>query len=107
MARTNEYMEEAYSTLLELSADEKKRMEYEAREKALRDYNSQMKSAFERGMEQGVCRGIKEGEQRGRKEGIERTRKIFRMYAQGKQPEEIADICGMEEGEINDILFGE
>lgn len=87
MARTNEYMEEAYSTLLELSADEKKRMEYEAREKALRDYNSQMKSAFQR--------------------GVEKTRKIFQLHAQGKQPEEIADICGMEVGEINDILFGE
>lgn len=98
MAKTNEYMKEAYSTLLELSADEEKRLEYEAREKALKDYNSQMRSAFKQ--------GIKEGEQRGRKEGIEKSRKVFRLHAQGKQPEEIADICDMEVEEINDILFG-
>lgn len=61
MAKKDEYMEEAYSTLLELSADDIKRLEYEAREKALRDYNSQMSSSF----------------QMGEKQGIEISRKVF------------------------------
>ena len=40
MAKTDEYIEEAYDELKKLSMDEQKRMEYEARQKAIRDYNS-------------------------------------------------------------------
>lgn len=57
MAKGNRYLDEAYQTLLELSADEKKRLEYEAREKALRDYNSQMQSARKQGWKQGQEQG--------------------------------------------------
>ena len=39
------YMQEAYDMLEQMSADERKRLEYEAREKAIRDYNTQMYSA--------------------------------------------------------------
>ena len=53
MAKTNEYLDEAYVKLVELSADEKTRLQYELREKALRDYNSQMNSAETRGQRQG------------------------------------------------------
>ncbi len=99
MAKTNEYIGEAYNTLIELSADEKRRMEYEAREKALRDYNSQMGSAFKRGEER--------GEKRGELRGIEKTRRIFQLHGQGKEPGEIAGICGMTEKEVEWVLFGE
>ena len=34
------YMQEAYDMLEQMSADERKRLEYEAREKAIRDYNT-------------------------------------------------------------------
>ncbi|MBS6397850.1 MAG: hypothetical protein KH452_11995, partial [Clostridiales bacterium] len=54
MAKTNEYFEEAYDTLVKLSADEQKKLEYFLREKALKDYNSQM--SYERN--QGIQRGI-------------------------------------------------
>ena len=47
------------NTLFELSADEKKRLEYEAREKAIRDYNTQMKSAEQRGVEHGMDIAVK------------------------------------------------
>lgn len=40
MANKNEYIGEAWETLMELSADERKRLEYEAREKAIRDYKA-------------------------------------------------------------------
>lgn len=53
MAKMNEYLGEAYHTLEEISADEQKRLEYEAREKALKDYNTQMLSAKNRGIKQG------------------------------------------------------
>lgn len=103
MAKTNEYIGEAYHTLQKLSADEKKRLEYEAREKALRDYNSQMESAFKKGEEQGEERGEKRGEMR----GIEKARKVFSLHGQGKQPGEIASLCDMTENEVELVLFGE
>lgn len=49
MAKANEYIGIAYEELQKLSADELKRLDYEAREKAVRDYNSQMRSALRRG----------------------------------------------------------
>ena len=111
MAKTNEYIGEAYNALLELSADEKRRLEYEAREKALKDYNSQMESAFKRGEEQVERRGERRGEERGEKRGeirgIEKTREVFRLHGQGKQPEEIAGLCGMSENEVEWVLFGD
>ena len=42
MAKEDTYIDEAYEMLKHMSADEKKRLEYEAKEKAIRDYNSQM-----------------------------------------------------------------
>ena len=57
MAKTNEYLKEACDTLIKLSADDEKRLEYEARERALRDYNTQIQSA----MELGEARGLKKG----------------------------------------------
>lgn len=57
MAKMNEYLGEAYHTLEEISADEQKRLEYEAREKALKDYNTQMQSAENRGLERGTAIG--------------------------------------------------
>lgn len=50
MAKTNGYIGIAYEELQKLSADELKRLHYEAREKAVRDYNSQMRSALRRGV---------------------------------------------------------
>lgn len=57
MAKKDEYIEEAYDELKKLSMDEQKRLEYEWREKAIRDYNSQMKSAERRGEKRGEKRG--------------------------------------------------
>lgn len=61
MAEKNEDIKEAYEILMHLSEDDKKRMEYEAREKALRDYNHQMYWAERRGLEQGIQRGVNKG----------------------------------------------
>ena len=49
MAEKDEYIREAYEDLKKLSLDDQKRLEYELRQKAIRDYNSQMKSAREDG----------------------------------------------------------
>lgn len=52
---------------MELSADEEKRMEYEARQKALRDYQHMMNS----GWRQGYGKGKEAGREEGWKEGVE------------------------------------
>ena len=49
MAGEDTYINEAYEVLQKLSADERKKLEYEARQKAIRDYNSQMSSSFKNG----------------------------------------------------------
>ena len=54
MAGTSEYIEEAYRELERMSADERARLEYEARQKAIRDHDAIMSSAWETGMEKGM-----------------------------------------------------
>lgn len=76
LATKNTYIQSAYKTLQVISQDDQKRMEYEAREKAIRDYNQGMLEAEERGREE----GIKEGEQRGREEGILGMISAFRDF---------------------------
>ena len=56
-AEQNEYIDEAYRALMKLSADERKRLEYESRQMALYDYNTQMGAAEERGEERGRAAG--------------------------------------------------
>ena len=93
MAKEDTYIDEAYEMLKHMSADEKKRLEYEAREKAIRDYNSQMLELKEVGR--------KEGRKEGRNEGMASI--ITNMLRKGKSPEEIADMTGENLEEIQEI----
>ena len=52
LAEKNPYIESAYQRLRVISQDKQKRLEYEAREKAVRDYNQSMLEAREEGREQ-------------------------------------------------------
>lgn len=56
MAGEDNYINEAYEVLQKLSADERKRLEYEARQKAIRYYDSQMSSSREEGIRIGEDR---------------------------------------------------
>ena len=60
VAKTNSFLERAYERLTNISASEEKRLEYVAREKALRDYNHQMRSNWKAGHAQGLEQGIVE-----------------------------------------------
>ena len=53
LATKNPYIQSAYEQLQLISQDKTKRLEYEAREKAIRDYNQLMYEAEERGKEIG------------------------------------------------------
>lgn len=60
MAENNEYIKEAYDNLCRISADDEKRLEYEEREKAIRDYNNTMATCLEEGLRKGRQEGIQQ-----------------------------------------------
>ena len=64
LAQKDTYIESAYEQLQVISQDEEKRLEYEARQKAIWDYNQMMLEAEER------------GEERGREQGEEQIQRI-------------------------------
>ena len=59
LAEKNPYIEKAYEKLQVISRDREKRMEYEAREKAILDHNQMMLEAREGGLKDGLEQGIK------------------------------------------------
>lgn len=59
IAKQDSYIQSAYRQLQVISQDKEKRLEYEAREKAIRDYNQLMKEAKQQGKEEGREEGIK------------------------------------------------
>ena len=67
MAENNSTFEEAYDVLDRLSADEKKRLEYEARQKAIRDHDIMMKTAKKTWTRGWNCRGKRKGNCRGKR----------------------------------------
>ena len=53
LATKNPYIKSAYEQLQVISQDKQKRLDYEAREKAIRDHNQMMYEAEQRGMQRG------------------------------------------------------
>ena len=66
LAEKNEAIREASATIKKLNADEKIKMQCEAREQLEHD----MASAYHHGVDVGEKRGMKLGEERGKKAGI-------------------------------------
>ena len=63
IAKKNVYIKSAYDRLQVISQDKQKRLEYEARQKALFDYNQFMYEAERRGEKKGRQEGKEEGRQ--------------------------------------------
>ena len=82
VAKGNEYLEGAYEDLVKMSLDKKKRLQYEAREKAILDYRSNMEGAEKRGFQRGVKRGITQGIERGMTQGEQST--LIRLYRKNR-----------------------
>lgn len=99
MAEKNEYINEAYQILKNISADDKKRVEYESREKAIRDYNHLIYIAKKEGMEEGMEQGIQQGMEQGIKlfiqdnmeEGIPHERIIEKLQKRFKMNPDSAE----------------
>ena len=64
LAQKDPYIESAYQKLQVISQDRDKRLEQEAREKAIRDYNESILEVEERGEKRGEERGEKRAEER-------------------------------------------
>ena len=97
MAKKNSELEEAYDVLDKLSADEKKRLEYETRQRAIRDYNIGMLTAERRGIEA----GREEGENRINQLNIElsklgRTEDILKAALDKEYQEKLLEEFGLQ-----------
>ena len=100
MAKQDEYMEEAVNTLFKLSADEQKRVDYEAREKAIRDDRAKLDWATKVGFDEGLAKGLADG----KTEGLAMAGKIVRLKLAGKTPEEISTACNLPLEQVKEIL---
>ena len=78
IAEKDPYIDSAYRQLQIISQDEQMRMEYEAREKAMRDYNEMMYEADMR------------GEERGEKRATLRINKLIALLSQDKRYADLA-----------------
>ena len=94
MAEKNEYLQKAYDRLDYISADEEKRMEYLAREKAIRDHNYLMKENLRQGLAQGLDQGRAEGIAEGmtRGEHLKLISQIRKKYIKGISAEDCAEM---------------
>ena len=89
VASKNPYIESAYEKLRVISQDREKRIEYEAREKAIRDYNEGLYEAEERGIRIGEQRGEERGIQIGERRGEDRVNKLYGLLLQEKRYEDL------------------
>lgn len=94
LAEKDPYIGSAYQQLQIISQDKQKRLEYEAREKAIRDHNQLLFEAEQRG----ELRGEQRGEQRGIKLGEARINQLHMLLLQQKRYDDL-------ERSVNDINY--
>ena len=92
MAKKDEYIEEAYNELKKLSHDEQMRMEYELRQKAIRDHNMMMKTARKEGYKMGERAALK--------------KVIDKLTGDGRTIEETAELLGLGVEMVEEISKG-
>ena len=91
IAGRDPYIDSAYQQLQVISQDKQKRMEYEAREKAVRDYNQGMYEAEERGRKEGRKEVIQMFIEMGQEYGLDDAAILKRLQEKaGLSPEEAA-----------------
>lgn len=78
-AEKSKYIKKAYEDLNRISADEEKRLEYEARERAIRDHQYFSTVYKETGLREGRKEGLKIGRQEGLQEGLQEGRQEGRQ----------------------------
>ena len=105
----NASIDRAYERLQVISLDRQKRMEYEAREKAVRDYNEMMTESRESGLEQGLAQGLARGRAEGLEHGRAEGRKqeavdiAKRLLASGVDEKIIAESTGLSLAQVEGL----
>jgi len=89
LASKNPYIESAYQQLQVISQDKKKRLEYEARQKAILDYNQGMLEAERRGREAG--------------EYHNKIQTAKNMIKKGFEKKDIIEITGLTAKELDNL----
>lgn len=97
IAKTDPCIGKAYEELLRMSADEEKRREYEARQKAILDHNYLMRINWEDGFAQGEVKGIPIGEEK------KLITQISKKLKKGCSVLKIADMLEEKESVIQEI----
>lgn len=104
LAKRDPYISSAYQRLQIISQDERKRAEYEAREKAIRDHNQMMMESREEGLAEGIEKGRAEGREEGREEGrAEGQQHIIRLMLETMPLEQVGQILKMPVEDIQQI----
>ena len=99
----DKYMEKAYNRLVNLSADDEKRLEYEERQKAIRDYNHMINSGWRTGHARGYAEGHAEGHAEGRiQECIEILQEMG--ISEEKIQDKLAQKFSLSEKEIEEFM---
>lgn len=93
LAEKDEYIHKAYDKLEEISADEEKRLEYEERQKAIRDHRHMLAS----GRREGRREGLREGKH---EHAVEMARK---MLADKLPLEKVAEYSGLSLEEVRKL----
>ena len=93
LAEKNEAIREAAATIKKLNADERIKMQCEAREQLEHD----MASAYRHGIDVGEERGMKLGEERGMELGENRANQLYRYLIEQKRMEDIVRATADEE----------
>ncbi len=105
LASKNTYIDSAYERLQIISQDKQKQMEYDARQKAILDYNQMVLEATEnglqKGMEQGLAKGLKQGLKQGEHEKAIQIAKS--MLLKNFTPDIISEITGLSLDEIHSL----
>jgi predicted transposase/invertase (TIGR01784 family) len=99
-------MKKAVEIVRLISSDEDIRALDEAREKARRDWYSQMDGARQEGMEKGIQKGIQKGMQQGMQQGIQEGLATVAktMISKKKSVEEIVELTGLSINDIHNLI---
>mgnify|MGYP006883351660 FL=1 len=98
LAEKDPYIGSAYQQLQLISQDKQKRLEYETREKAIRDHNQLLLEAEQRGIQLGKQEGIQLGKQEGMELEAKRINRLNALLLQQKRYDDL-------ERSVNDVNY--
>ncbi len=105
LASKNRYIESAYEQLRLISQSTEKRLEYEAREKAIRDHNQMMHEAQAKGLKQGLEQGLRRGVEAlildNLDEGFPKEKILKKLQKRFDMTQEQADQCYQQFAQTN------